>query len=176
MATKIQQQSGAGYIYYDEKYRVLASFYLTEKEAESVIKNISSDYSHSRVYTLDIHRFSSLNNLSKKQNEIIISISDLLLNTIQRLSELSVAFDTNSKSLDSILLEINTLRTSFDSVRSKFLSLFHQDSTYNANKVDLQEIANSLERISKSNNSQFGQTIKFETINIIINYSSFLSF
>jgi len=176
LAQKIQQESGAGYVHYDEKYHVLVSFYVNKKQAKSVVENISADYPNSDIYTLEIFRFLTTDNLTKKQNKIISDVSQFLLNTIHTLSEFSIEYDSHSRSMDNIKLNIKNQLSSFISLQKNFNTLFHTDSKFNSHKSYLTEIINSLNRIIESFESQFSRIIKFETINIIMNYSSFSTF
>ena len=176
LAQKIQQESAAGYIYYDEKYHVLTSFYLEKKQAESVVKNISIDYPNSNVYTLEISRFHPKDNFNEKQNKTILDVSQCLLDTIHTLSEFSIEYDSHSRSMDSIKVNITNYYSTFMSLQNVFNTVFHIDSKFNAHKSYLTEVNNSFNRIIQSSESQFSRVIKFETINIIMNYSSFSAF
>ena len=89
-ALKLQNESGAGYVYYNKNYHILASFYTNYDDAEKVCNSIQNDYKNSTVYTLKANQFLAQKNLTKTQNEIIKNLSSFLQKNIIKLSELSI--------------------------------------------------------------------------------------
>lgn len=174
LATDIQQMSGAGYVYYDEQYHVFASFYHSLDDAKKVLDNICQEYTNSKVHTLEVERFSPVDHLSKKQNDAVDALTKSILNTIYELSQFSIAFDNKSKAFNELSIKIQNMNSSFNSLYKNFNMVFHSESKYNTAKSNLLEISKSLERLCESCERTFSQTIKFETIDIIICYSSFV--
>ena len=52
LSIEIQSRAGAGYVFFDGSYHVLANFYLNKADAESVCENLKPDYPTCKVFSL----------------------------------------------------------------------------------------------------------------------------
>jgi len=111
LANSVQEQGGAGYIYYDGKYHVLTSLYLKKEDANKVKENLTKDFPTCKILTLEGNLFQR--NYNKFQNEIIMNTINLNQNLIKNLYNLSVEIDIN-QSLN--------YTTKFDRIKDEYIS------------------------------------------------------
>jgi ABC-type multidrug transport system fused ATPase/permease subunit len=174
-ANEIRQQHGAGYIYYDYNYKVLATYFTSKSDAEKVISNLDITYPNAKVYTLQVSKNFKLNLLNKKQSDAVEKLNKNLQETINLLSNASVLLDKQELSLNKFNLQTNEIINSFSDLYENFLNLFKQNSTHNVTKEHLKNIQTNLTCLTNVKDEQYlHNNLKFKLIDIVINYANFL--
>ena len=175
LSQEIQNSGGAGYIYFDGNYKVLASYYATESEAEKVVENISNQYPKSCTYTLSTHdvRYLKVNSSLK---DIFLSMSDVCLTSFKKLSSLLISFDKNEISSSSLKVEFKQLSHEFETISSKFLNLTNKDPKFNLHKEYILNLSTAFANFysfEKTNNPN--SYLKYNLVSLVVNYHSFIS-
>lgn len=95
-STELRGQGGAGYIRFDNGYRVFLSGYLTEKDARTVCDKIEGEYSL-KIYNLSIDEFDFDNGLGQSVNSVIKNNIISFKYAIENLNNVLIEFDKGSK-------------------------------------------------------------------------------
>ncbi len=171
LSNEIQSRNGAGFIYYDGTYHVLANFYLNKSDASSVAENLSSEYPHAKVFTIKNkqYRFYRQNDDSKKIAEMLDCNQDL----IKDLYSISIKLDKDEYDDRILKSTLSSLKDEYNSKSKSYISHF-RSSKLQPTCEYIQDIQNSLENIIES--PEIKKDIKYELIKIVIAHSSMLSF
>ena len=176
LATEIQAKNGAGYVYFDGSYHVLASFYPTKKEAETVCNNLKNDYPSSQVFELNYNKLSKFKNLSQNQNNAISAVNLNLYNAIENLYSCIIKYDTSNIGENELAQTLNKLHSAYKDEYNNFLAQFSNNSKYNKAKTNLEDINSTLNNLSNVTSEQnISYKLKYNAIKIVVDYSSFLS-
>ena len=175
LADEIKQHQGAGYIYYDYNYKVLATYFTTKSDAEKVASNLVETYPNAKVFTLQVNKNLKLNSLNKKQVEVVEKLNNNLQETIKIFSNASVLLDKQELSLNKFNQQANEILNSFTEHYKDFLNLFKQNSTHNITKGHLKNIEKNLTHLTNVKDEQYlNNNLKFKLIDIVVNYANFL--
>lgn len=174
-ATEVKQKNGAGYIYYSTKYHVFANFYCNKKDAESVLSNVKNVYQNSKIYTISLKNFENIKKLGKNQAKSIKNTAIFLNSLISELSALSIDYDNTNINFYELQTNFKNLSEKFETYYSNFCKQFQYDYQANTSKKYLTNIHNALQALSNLNNNCLASEIKYLSIEVVINYSSFLS-
>ena len=176
LANEISALGGAGYVYYDGKYHVLASYYPDEEDATTVSENLLTDYPTAKVYAIKIDKVSLSNELSSSQQDCIkdqINANEKLINSLYNTI---IQYDSNSISDSEVNIMLSNIKTDFDNNRDSFLEQFKIDSKFNLAKKYLSKISQYVEQFGEMKDEQnISSKLKYYLIDIVINHSSFLS-
>ncbi len=173
LATKLQSQNAGGFVHFDEKYHVLASFYPSKKQAENVAERLKNEYINADVYTLSFSEFNGKNQLTKNQNNSIFNLNDCIESTTTTLNDLLIQYEKNEISNTILSAKITRLTDEFNEEKENFFSSLNKPN-YNNHRNHIEKISSSLSKIKSSFDDQnLTQTIRFETMQIIFNYSKF---
>ena len=176
LATTIQSMGGAGYVYYDGYYHVLAAYYPNEKDAKKVCENLKSEYDSAEVYTLTTDKFLKSNSLTTQENNTITEMINTNLTLIEQLYSNIIAYDTSSINESQLLINLENLKTDYKNKYDNYLSYFKQNDKFSKSIKYLNKILNSTENFkSICSDQQISYKIKYELIKIVINHSSFLA-
>lgn len=174
-AGEIQTQNGAGYIYFDNVYHVLAGYYPTEESATAVVNNILPSEPNSKVFKLECNSFNRRNNLTNKQNELVIEIVNKNKTNLNKIYENIINFDKNEANINELNINFLNLKTDYENLISEFSKNFNQKSKY-INAIDsVKKIKTSIENLITSLSNNEFYKLKYETINIAIQHQCFLS-
>lgn len=176
VANDIKNSNGAGYIIHDRRYLVLTSAYSTEKDAKSVVDNVIELYPKAQVYTRSINKPITQKDLSSDQNNLITSITNNMEKLIHKLINYSVEYDKNNIRFESMNIILKDLIKEVNDHSTNFNNLFHTNAKFNPAKTKLLDTKASLDKISHSEESTLGTMLKSETIAIIENFFSFVSY
>lgn len=174
IATEIQQQNAGGYVYFDGKYHILASFYLDIESAKQVAENISTEYPNAQVFTLESSEYIENSNLSSKQNEALSNLNNANVNLINALYNLTIKFDTVEISEKELAIDLTKLSNSYDNSAKYFYTQFRNNSKYEITKKYTAEIAASVKNLSEQS-TNLSKMLKYELIKIVIQQISFLN-
>jgi len=176
LANEIKNKNGAGYIFYEKNYKVLATFFTNKKDAEKVASNLKEMYSNSKVFTLKVSKNLKLFSFTKKQKEIVEKLKNETSKTISFLSSSSILLDTQELSFNKFNYKQTEALKQFNSCYEKFSNSFKQNSVYNSAKKYLNNIKMSFTGLNEIDNiSQLSLNLKFHLVDIVINYVSFLN-
>lgn len=176
LATSIQSMGGAGYVYYDGYYHVLAAYYPNENDAKKVCENLKAEYETVKVFTLTTDKFSKSNSLSAQENNKISEMIDANLNLIEQVYINTIAYDTSSINESQLLMNLENLKTHFKNTYDEYSSLLKQNDKFTKSIKCLNKILNSTDNFkSICDGQQISYKIKYELIKIVINHSSFLA-
>ena len=127
-AKTIQNKGGAGFISYDNGFKVFASAYNSYDEAEKVITK-QTEYKNAKVYKLNLASFNANNGLSTEQNKIIknniISFKYCIENYASILNKLNKNEIDEAKFKEHLVL----IQEEIEIQTEKFNSIFTQSST-----------------------------------------------
>ena len=65
LKNQLQKHNTLSYIHFDDKYRVLVSFYPTKKQAENVAERLRESYKNTTIFTSSFDEFNGKNTLTK---------------------------------------------------------------------------------------------------------------
>ena len=176
LANEIKSKQGAGYIYYDKNYRVLATFFLNKKDAENVALNLQKSYPNTQVYTLQINKNLSTFQLSKNQVEVVANLKENLQQTISVLSNATILLDKQELTFNKFIYQSSELLNNFIELNENFLNTFKQNSKHNVTKEYLNKILNNLRFLSSIEDEEhLRNNLKFYLVDVVINYANFIN-
>lgn len=175
LANEIKVAGGAGYIYYDKKYYVFANFYTNKSQAETVLNNLKSDYKNAKIFEFSIKIFKNNEKLSKNQCKTVKNTANFINSLIFDLSSLSINFDKNETTFEELSVKLKNYYSNFLNFYNEFNNQFNSNSKYNLSKEYLNNIETDLNFLSCYNETELIENFKYLSIDIIVNYSSFLS-
>ncbi|MBQ8615163.1 MAG: hypothetical protein IJ415_01180 [Clostridia bacterium] len=175
MSQTISESGGAGYIYFDGKYHVLASFYSNLDDAESVAENLINEYPNTQVLTIECKHFYSLKNLTDDQNSAIKNLIDSTKKIILQLEDLSIKFDTKEMNFNEANVHIKKYSDEFASILDGLFKNFKTNSKFNTAKEYAQEIQKTLTNLSNSDEQNFSTTLRYSIVDIAITLTQFSS-
>ncbi len=174
-AAEIQQQNGAGFIYYDSVYHVLAGFYPDEKSAISVVNNIKATQPDSMVFKLECNKFIRHKNLTNNQNELIFEIINKNVANLNKIYENIIKFDKNEVNINELNINFLNLKTDYDNLIANFNKNFDKKSKYLHAVACLKKIKSSVNNLCLHLANNEFYKLKYETISIAVQHQSFLS-
>ncbi len=174
LSQELQTNNAPGYIFYEGKYRVLASFFTNYDDAEKVAKNLETNYKNATVFTITSKQINK-NNYNFDPNK---TIKNLILSTnkiINKLNDLNISFDKQDITYNEVSIKLIELERENDKIYNDFYNFFKKDYTLNSAKKYAQNINLSLQFLKECKEQNISYNLKNELIKIVINHSSFLS-
>lgn len=173
LSQEVSASGGAGYVYFDGTYHVLASFYSNSADAEKVVENLKSEFENVQVFSINCKNFSQQKNLSSSQNDSIESLIIQIKKIILQLEEISIKFETKNCSFNEAILTIKNDIKNFSSSYDNFLSNFKTDSKYNKAKDYTQSISSSFLNLLNSEEQSFSASLRYCTVHTAITLTQF---
>lgn len=171
-ANTIQQKEGAGYIFFDTSYHVLANFYYNKKEAENVCNNLVPAYPNTKVLTLKAKKFNTKTAQDKKQKSLI-DFLDCCDKTLSSVSKANIRYDNNTDSLriyqTNLSLILDNATTPMKNLKNNF-----SEHKYLPLLTFADNIMAQLDKFDDGNHISSKQKMRYSTIEIAINYYNFL--
>lgn len=175
-STQIKQVEGAGFIYKDDYYHVFANYYIDKENAEKVCKNLKNDYKNCKIYTISAHFPSNFKNLSINQNTVLKNILNNLYQLNIDLAELSLDYDTQKITYNSLCLKLKNLTENFTKNVDDFNNFFKANSSVNFVKDYLLNTTKNLNSLCSNLSEQnIKFNIKFSSVNTALNHYFILS-
>lgn len=104
-------QGGSGYIWYDEKYSVIGSFYFTEDDAKKVVNNLQESNYNVSIKKVTLNSFDvKFDNCENKVVRKIEKAIDYFDELIQKLYSYSIDFDKSNLNNLAVSSYIGNLR------------------------------------------------------------------
>ena len=165
-AENVKSRGGAGYVYYDGMYRVVASLYTGALQAKTVAEKMEQVGIDATVFSISHSPFSD-NSLSAQNRDELNSLSTYADYCYQTLYNLSNELDTGKTSKNDIISSLNALITYLENSRTK------------AEKIEFSSIANALsskikgaiEIIKNVSQTVNSSSLRYAYCSIIFNYN-----
>ena len=175
LSQTVKEKTGAGYIYFDNIYHVIASFYSKEKDAEKVCENLKNEYENVQVFCISYPQFVKQKNLSLKQNCSVENLINVCRKITLQLEQLSIDFETGKTPFKEAKILLANYYESFFSTFNEFNAQFNTNSKYNLSKSYAHEIDNSIRKLKESEEQNFSSLLRFELTSIAISIAQFSS-
>jgi len=175
LSLEIQNSGGGGNLHYNKGYNILVNFYTNNKDAEAVCENLKSTYNTASVYTIQAKNFKNLSNLSKNQCKSVQNLEKFLISSINSLSTISLQLDKNEINFNQASTIFSSIFNDYQDTYEDFLNQFKTNSKYNLAKEYANNIYLNLQTLSTEKENLTNQKIKYLTIDIVLNFASFLN-
>jgi len=170
-ALSIQENGGAGYIYYDEKYHVFASFYSTYGDADTVTKNLKNDYPKTNIFTLQVLNLNKKSNIDDAIKNIFLAQTKL----IQDMENIALDFDKNEITFAQAKIMLESSHKTYLESHDAFISSYKHEKKYNVHKGYLLDISTALDSLLSCVENNLSTTLRFTIIDITLNHFRFSS-
>lgn len=170
---KIKNLNGAGYIFYDQKYRVIACGFSDLKDAKSVVKNLNSNFKNSCVFTVKISKknFKNLDQKTKQNFEKFLNNSNTFIHSI---FNLNLKLDKKEIELNKLLTQLKICVENYSYVLDDFIEKYKHYSFINPYKSSLKKIKENTNYLNNLSNKNFSSVLLKNTIlDFIFNLYSF---
>lgn len=174
LSQEINSVGGAGYIYFDGKYHVLASFYSDYDNAETVLESLKNDYPSSNILTISTKPYSLKSNLKSIQNSAVENVINKSEDLVIQVEQLSNKYDRDEVTLSSLQLQLKNLYDDFHSSYDNFMTQFKTNSKYNVAKDHLSKMQKSISTLSNESGLTTAN-LRYELVSFVINRCQFLS-
>ena len=175
LSLEIQNSGGGGNLHYKNGYNILVNFYTNKNDAEAVCENLKSTYTTASIYTIQAKNFKNLSDLSKNQCKSVKILEKFLISSINSLSDTSLKLDKNELNFNQASTIFYSLFNDYQNVYDEFLNQFKTNSKYNPTKEYAHNIYSNLQTLSNDKENLTNQKIKYLTIDIVLNFASFLN-
>lgn len=122
-ASQTMEQGGAGFIFYDDGFRVFASAYLTQQDAQKV-----AEKNNASVYELKLNSYNFSPNFSQNSNQIFKNNILCFKNCIETLNNLLLDYEEGR--LDEVAVKNNCLLLCEEIAlqQEKFETIFYESN------------------------------------------------
>lgn len=164
-AKEVQGKGGAGFIRYDNGFRVFVAGYETEKEADSVLGKIEG-FENKKKYLLKIDEFNFDNGFSQNINSIFKNNIIAFKYSIESLNNALIDFDKGNKSESDVknccVLILEELQQQID----RFMDNYVINSTMLKYKNYINEFYDMVESVInlKVSGTEFSAIVKYQSI------------
>ena len=174
LSTEIQSKNGAGYIHFDGRYHVLASYYPTNEEAENVVEQVKEEYPSCSVYILECKKFKNKANLSKEENSAIVETLNKNLQAINRTYADTISFDKSEINEKKLSLNLQDLLSDYDKNHQDFKKIMQNSSNFDIFNGYLTKISTAMSDSIDYAKEANSASLKYELIKMVVNHSAFL--
>lgn len=171
-AELLQNNGGAGLVYFNNKYRVLACAYVEHEQATTVKNNIKADYSTAKVLTLSTD-MPTLHQFSKKEKTLIWNTIKTNTNLFKQLFNSVMDYESNNITHDKFILNIKNILLTFQQQVDNFENNFNNNLKTERAKQNLNNAKNCLNSIL-NNTENFCQNCKLQLTKFSVCCYSFL--
>lgn len=165
-AENVKSRGGAGYVYYDGMYRVVASVYTGALQAKTVAEKMEHVGVDSTVFSITHSPFSD-NSLSAQTRDELNSLSTYADYCYQTLYNLSNELDTGKISNSDILSSLNALTTYLENSKAKADEI-EFSTTASALSSKIKGAIEIIKNVSQTVNSS---SLRYAYCSIIFNYN-----
>lgn len=164
LASNIQEQGGAGYIYYDEGFRVFWAGYTKYENAKAVCEKNSS--LGLTIYSVSIKNIDFSNGFSQNLNQVLKSNLVCYKNCIEGLENIINQYEKNEMTEIETKNNCLLLIEEAEQQNQKFLDTFYQNATLYKLKSYYIEFIQNLKNITTLDliNLDFSRTLRFSEI------------
>jgi len=167
-ATNLQAKGGAGFIKYDENFKVFSSAYQNYEDAKNVLDKLS-EYKNAKIYTFKMASFNNDNGLEDKINKVIKNNIISIKYSIENLSKILIELDKNQIDENKFKEKIILIKEEIELQIEKFLDVFYKSSTMYKYKSYMYEFLNEIEDILKTdlNDHEFSSICHYKHISLV---------
>ena len=167
-AKSIQTKGGAGFVRYDDGFKVFSSAYLNMDDAKSVLTKLT-EYENAKIYTLNLPTFNNDNGLENAVNKVIKNNLISFKYSIENLSILLNKLDKNE--IDEVKFKENLvlIKEEVELQIEKFLDVFTKSTTMYKYKSYLYEFLDEINKMQQldSTGSEFSSLCHYSEISLI---------
>ncbi len=175
LAGEIQSRLGAGYVYFDTSYHVLASFYPTAESASAVVDNLLSEYPSAKLFSISCNKFSKHNNLTDSQNRIVAETIAKNNETIDEIYKNILNFDKNDINISVLKQNFTILATNYKKTMDEMSGCFSRNSNYFKTIKNIENIMSAINSLNDyvDNNEIF--KLKYNLIKIVVEHCAYVN-
>lgn len=172
LAGEVMEKGGAGYIFYDGGFRVFASCYLTNADAQSVINKNDN----ATIYELKIKAYQFNANSSQNVNQIIKNNLLSFKNCIRTLNTLIVEYQQNKITETNFRTNCLMLTEEIDMQLQKFNSIFYESASMYRYKSYVNAFKECFSKIvsMEMTGIDFARTINYQQISAVVTLRNIL--
>ena len=174
LSEEIQKKQAAGYIHFDGRYHVFASFYPLKEDAEKVVESLKGDYPNSTIYILEATKFKNKANLKKEENSAIQESLKENLIAINGLYNQTMSFDKAEINEKRLSLNVQEILSDYKKNLENFKNSLKNHTKFEIFNGYLTKISISLNDCIDHANKSESAFIKYEIIKMVVNHSAFL--
>ena len=175
LANQIQNKGGAGYVYYDDKYHVLASFYPNKEDAEKVCENLKNEYSNASVFVIEATKFKVDRKFSDKENNVLAKLNKANSELFNNLYTIINNYDSSKEQKNQLLINIENCHSTYKS-SANLIDPYFKNSKYSTSKQYILDILScSQDSVDVAKEEDFSYKLKYNLIKIVLLHCSFLN-
>lgn len=173
---KVQAQGGAGYIRFDDDFRVFLAGYKSKSDATQVCEKIEG-YDNKKIYTLNIDAFDFDNGFSNNINAVLKNNVISFKYSIENINNTLIDFDRGKKNETDVknicVLILEELQQQID----RFMEHFWYDSTMIKYKNYIYEFYDMIEKVVNLEVSgvDFSSIVKYQEIGCMFKLQDILN-
>lgn len=174
LSQEINSLGGAGFIFFDGTYHVLANYYSSYNDAEKVVENLKNDHSNAKVFSISSASFSKSKKLSSSQNSTVENFNNESKKIMIQFENIVTDLSINKIRNEEFSILMKNLRQDYDNLNSNIQSSFKNNSQFNKAKDYANIMATSLLNASTSETFALN-TLRYELVSFVVNRHHFLS-
>jgi len=175
LSQEVSQSGGAGFVYFDGSYHVLASFHSNYDDAESVLQNVKTTHPTATIFSITSNHFSHHSSLSSSQNSSVKNFLNELETYILKIEKLSIQLDLREISFDQLSISTKKHAEPIMSAYENLINVFNHNPKHNITKQYAQQAVSAISNISALDQSNVSSCLRYHLISIVVNQHQFLS-
>ncbi len=175
LSDDIITQGGAGYLIYDEMYRVMAFSYDSEDEANQVKTQLKETSGvEASVYTISVPKV-DLKILSSEDNyEKINNAFNSFVEVKNQLHQIIVAFDKGESDYNTVVEQVSSLRETLGASQKDIETIASEDDKLMGFNDILNKALEGFDNLSESDETIYSAKLKSLYIDIVYNYDQYI--
>ena len=167
-ALSVQAKGGAGFIRFDDGFKVFSSAYISYEDAKEVLKK-QSEYQNAKIYTLFLASFDRDNGLDEQVNKIIKNNIISFKYVIENVTTLLMKLDKNEIDKTKFKQNLTIVKEEIELQIEKFQDVFSQSRTMYKYKSYLNEFLDEINKMLnlEDNGIAFASLCHYSQISLI---------
>lgn len=167
-------QGGAGYIYIDNNYYVIASMYENEADAEKVKTTLLETKPQAYILTINIPAINITSNLSSQEKNTLQDTLSIFKTTFQKLYDISVGLDTSVIKEINARLSVNELASTVTTTCDNFETVFLGTKSTNllTIKKSINDLKDKIDLLVNNSKTPYTSYIKYAYCETIFIYKN----
>jgi len=164
-SAQIKAQGGAGFIRFDDGFRVFLAGYQSQNDAKEVINKVEG-FENKKIYTLSIDEFNFDNGFSQNINTIIRNNIITFKYSIESLNNALIGFDKGEKSEIDVKNSCVLILEELQLQNERFMDNYVLNSTMLKYKNYIEEFYNMIESVInlEVSGTEFSSIVKYQEI------------
>ena len=165
---------GAGYIYADDEYYVIASIYENEADAQKVKESLTLTRPSTTIKKIEIGSISMSSNLSSQEKSTLTETFNIFKNTYKKLYDISVSLDTGVIQEINARLSVNELASTINEAKDNFSTVFSTTTTKNllATKKAVDDLSTAITNLVNNAKVPYTSYIKYAYCETLMTYKN----